>query len=77
MSSLMLTERDKCLLRFLSATGFLGTSHIQTIYFRGAARTTVLRRLRMLEKKSLIKRVLGLESQEVLWMLTLKGSLVS
>lgn len=69
-----LTKRDIQLLKLLAATGFMGTSHIRSRFFDGAARTTVLRRLRMLEKNSFIKRVLGLESQEVLWMLTTKGA---
>lgn len=74
MNRLKLTDRDFKLFKFLASTGFLGSSHIQEKFFAGAARTTVLRRLRMLESKSYIKRVLGLESQEILWMLTSKGA---
>lgn len=74
MRRLKITNRDMRLLKFLASTGLLGTSHIRSRFFGGAARTTFLRRLRMLERKSFIKRVLGLESQEVLWMLTTKGA---
>lgn len=74
MRKVYLTERDLELLRSMVSMGFLGTSHIQDKFFLGAARTTVLRRLRLLENQSLVKRILGLESQENLWMVTKKGA---
>ncbi len=67
------TKRDAHLMKSLSSYGMLGSSHIEKHFFGGIARTTVLRRLRLLESKGLIKRVMGLESQELLWMLTTKG----
>ncbi len=67
------TKRDAYLMKSLSTYGMLGSSHIKNHFFGGIARTTVLRRLRLLESKGLIKRVMGLESQELLWMLTTKG----
>lgn len=67
------TKRDAHFMRSLSSYGMLGSSHIEKHFFGGIARTTVLRRLRLLESKGLINRVIGLESQELLWMLTTKG----
>lgn len=68
-----LTKRDIRLLKLLSGYGMLSTTQIVTNVFGAIATTTVLRRLRMLEKKRFIKRIIGLESHELLWMLTHEG----
>lgn len=68
-----LTNRDMLLLKTLSTHGMLSTSQIEKYFFNSIATTTVLRRLRMIEKSQLVKRILGLENQQTLWMLTLKG----
>lgn len=68
-----LTKRDVRLLKLLSAYGMLSTNQIEKNVFGSIATTTVLRRLRMLEKARLLKRVVGLESHELLWMLTSEG----
>lgn len=71
---MVLTHRDHTLFKNLSSYGMLTTKQITEINFRSIARTTVLRRLRVLEEASYIKRVIGLESQETLWVLTEKGA---
>jgi len=68
-----LTKRDVRLLKLLSAYGMLSTNQIEQNVFGSIATTTVLRRLRMLEKGRLLKRIVGLESHELLWMLTSEG----
>lgn len=69
-----LTNRDIHLLKSLSSYGMLSTGQIGKYFFNSIAKTTVLRRLRILEEPQLIKRVLGLENQQTLWMLTIKGA---
>lgn len=70
----MLTERDQKLLRLLSAYGMFSTKQVAKYLFNGIAVTTVLRRLRILEEQNYLARLLGLESHELLWVLTLKGA---
>jgi DNA-binding Lrp family transcriptional regulator len=67
------TPRDRELFRHLSNYGMLSTKQIKEIIFGGTATTTVLRRLRILEEERFIKRLHGLESQEVLWTITDKA----
>lgn len=69
-----ITPRDRMLFRHIADFGMLTTKQINTKVFGGIATTTVLRRLRHLEKRLLIKRLHGLESQEVLWIITEKAS---
>lgn len=71
---MMMTARDRLLLLKIQSFGMLSTSQVNEIFFPEVARTTVLRRLRILEERNLLKRLLGLESQEVLWILTEKGA---
>jgi hypothetical protein len=52
----------------------LSTKQVGQSFFSGVANTTVLRRLRLLEASFYVRRILGLESQEVLWVLTIKGA---
>jgi DNA-binding Lrp family transcriptional regulator len=68
------TSRDLRLLRLLSNYGMLSSRQIEEFVFGKIATTTVLRRLRALEKVRLIKRIPGLENYELLWMLTPKGA---
>lgn len=69
-----LTKRDQRLLKLLCSYGFLSTGQIEKHVFNSIATTTVLRRLRLLEKAQLLRRVIGLESHELLWMVTFKGA---
>lgn len=68
------TTRDLRLLRLLSNYGMLSSRQIEKYVFGTIATTTVLRRLRALEKANVIKRIPGLENYELLWMLTPKGA---
>ncbi|HAZ13788.1 MAG: hypothetical protein A2X86_19675 [Bdellovibrionales bacterium GWA2_49_15] len=54
----------------------LTTKHINEIIFNGIATTTVLRRLRFLVGENYLKRLTGLESQDVLWTITDKATLL-
>lgn len=69
-----ITSRDLLLLKKLSSHGILSTELIRVYCFKSIDSSTVLRRLRKLEKKGLVKRTLGHESQNVLWSLGIKGS---
>jgi DNA-binding MarR family transcriptional regulator len=68
------TERDIDLFKKLSNYSMLSTKQIKNLCFGGIAKTTVLRRLRRLEKEKYIQRLRGLESQEVLWYLLDRGA---
>lgn len=68
-----LTPRDLRLLKLLASYGMLSTKQIEKFVFQSIATTTVLRRLRVLEQANLLKRIIGLESHELLWMLTAEG----
>lgn len=70
----MITQRDRELLRMLSSYGMLSTRLVRELVFNSIATTTVLRRLRLLEDSFYVKRILGLESHDVLWSLTEKGA---
>jgi hypothetical protein len=69
-----ITSRDKQLFLKLASHGMLSTKQATTIIFNSIASTTVLRRLRLLEENYFLKRVSGLDSHEVLWVLTEKGA---
>ncbi len=71
---MVITERDQNLFKMLSSYGMLTTSQVRTHLFNCIATTTVLRRLRQLEKGHFIQRIIGLESGEHLWGVTLKGA---
>lgn len=74
MRTISLTSRDLNLFRKLSTHGMLSTKQIGQLFFSEVAITTVLRRLRFLEANFYVRRILGLESQELLWLLTAKGA---
>jgi hypothetical protein len=65
--------RDRRLLSNLNRYGVLSTRQIRNIFFAGIAHSTVMRRLRKLEKKNLIGRVSGLEEGLCAWQLGAKG----
>lgn len=77
MTRLTVTVRDIELLQKLSVYGMLSTKQVNALVFNSIAITTVLRRLRLLEAGFYVKRILGLESQDVLWVLTEKGALMA
>jgi len=66
---LRITTRDILLLDRLSQYGMLSSKQINKLIFGEIALTTVLRRLRRLEKNGLIKRITGL-SNTILWAMT-------
>jgi len=72
--AMVITDRDLELFKNLSTYGILSTKLVKNIVFSSIATTTVLRRLRCLEERFYLKRILGLESQETLWTLTEKGA---
>jgi hypothetical protein len=69
-----ITNRDIEIFKMIANYGMLSTKQINSVCFNLIASTTVLRRLRMLEDKKFIQRLLGLESQDVLWVLLPKGA---
>ena len=69
-----LQKRDVELLIMICDFGLLSTKQIGNLFFKEVAITTVLKRLRILEKERLIKRVSGLESFELLWIISDKGA---
>ncbi len=72
--AMVITDRDLDLFRKLSDYGILSTKLVGNLVFNSIATTTVLRRLRCLEERFYLKRILGPESQETLWMLTEKAA---
>lgn len=68
-----LTERDLLLFRTLGKYGLLSTSQVEKIIFPGVQNSTVLRRLRLLERAHWLYRVKALENGALVWVLTRKG----
>ena len=71
---MVITKRDLELFKKLSNYGMLSTKQVADTVFNSVALATILRRLRALEKDFFIKRIVGLESYELLWVLTTKGA---
>lgn len=71
---MVLTKRDLELFQALASYAIFTTRQIAEKYFTGARTTTVLRRLRKLERAFYIRRITGLETGEVAWSLTPKGA---
>lgn len=69
-----LTQRDLEIFKLMSAMAILTTAQLQQAVFSSIAATTVLRRLRKLERGRYIQRIKGLPSYEVAWALTQKGA---
>ena len=70
---MLLTQRDFKLFNMLFDYGLLTTGQMNNLIFNSIRKTTILRRLRLLEAKGFIKRMIGLESFEALWFLTNEG----
>lgn len=71
---MLLTQRDFKLFNMLFDYGLLTTGQMNNLIFNSIRKTTILRRLRLLEAKGFIKRMIGLESFEALWFLTNEGA---
>lgn len=71
-----LTQRDLRIFDLMTKTAILTTAQIGRTVFQGVATTTILRRLRKLEKEKYIQRIEGLPNYEAAWCLTLKGARV-
>jgi hypothetical protein len=71
---MIITQRDRELFLKLSSHGMLSTKQVTTLIFNSIASTTVLRRLRILEEHYYLKRIIGLDSHEILWVLTEKAT---
>ena len=69
-----LTNRDRELLKKIASVGMLSTRQIGETFFKGVVINTVLRRLRKLEARSFLKRLSGLETHELLWIIAPKGA---
>lgn len=74
---MVITQRDLELFNKLSSYGILSTKQAGILFFNSIALTTVLRRLRLLEENLYLRRIMGLESQEVLWAITDKAALTA
>ena len=68
-----LTDRDNELLTGLSHYGMFSTKQIIEMYFKDINSSTVLRRLRLIEKENYLRRFGKLETNEFLWGVTAKG----
>ncbi len=71
---MVLTKRDLELFGALQSYAIFTTRQIGLKHFEGARATTVLRRLRKLERVSYIQRITGLEGGELAWSLSPKGA---
>ena len=65
-----LTERDHALFRKLGDFGALSTAQVRELFFKDIRTTTMLRRLRLLEKRELLRRIHGLSDGSHGWCLT-------
>ena len=72
-----ITARDRRLFKMLRDYALVATSEIRKRIFDNIAKTTVLRRLRALEREKLIQKIPGSMAQEFSWALTLKGAEVA
>ena len=68
------TKRDEALIKRIAELGMLSTNQIGELFFEGVTNTTVLRRLRILEASQLLRRVVGLDTKECLWIVTASGA---
>lgn len=69
-----LTQRDLEIFKLMATMAILTTAQLQRTVFSDIATTTVLRRLRKLEKEKYVRRIEGLPNYEVAWALTQKGA---
>lgn len=70
----MLTKRDLELFQLISKCSILSTRQIATHIFSGIQLSTVLRRLRKLEKEKFLLKIEGLPNFERAWAITTKAS---
>ena len=70
---MIITDRDRKLLELLNRYLILSTKQVKELCFSGTSKTTMHRRLRVLEENSLIRSVLGHESGQSVWGLTREG----
>jgi DNA-binding PadR family transcriptional regulator len=71
---MILTNRDKNLFEKLNSYAVMTTRQVAKTVFPDIQLTTILRRLRKLEKQDFIKRNVGLSTYEHSWTLTEKGA---
>lgn len=69
-----LTARDKKLLELLHQYSLMSTNQIATLVFENIAKTTMLRRLRVLETNKLIQFIEYQKGRERVWVLTQLGA---
>jgi hypothetical protein len=69
-----MTKRDSALIKKIAEIGMLSTKQIGEFFFKGVDIRTVLRRLRKLEAANLLRRMIGLDTKECLWMVTASGA---
>lgn len=67
-------DRDRILLSHLANYGVLSTRQLSSLVFKSIRLTTALRRLRILEKRTLIRKTKGLENGGYAWSLTTEGA---
>ncbi len=72
MTRNQVTARDERLLRQLGDFGVLSTAQIRELFFVGVRKTTMLRRMRLLEERDLIRRLRGLPDGSHGWCLSLR-----
>ena len=65
-----ITERDHALFQKLGDYGVLSTGQLRELFFKNIRKTTMLRRLRALERRYLIRRIQGLSDGSHGWSLT-------
>jgi hypothetical protein len=65
-----ITKRDEALIKRIAELGMLSTTQINEFFFKGVAKTTVLRRLRILEDANFLGRALWPYTKECLWIVT-------
>jgi hypothetical protein len=70
---MILQERDNKLLRSIAKYAVLSTHQIAHLTFVGVAHTTMMRRLRLLEKEKFISRGVPLDTGTNTWILGYKG----
>ncbi len=71
---MVLTKRDLEIFAALQSYAIFTTKQLAVKHFEGARATTVLRRLRKLERAFYIQRVTGLDGGEIAWSLLPKGA---
>lgn len=71
---MVLTDRDKAILCDIQTYGLMPTNLLAARHFGAAAKTTFLRRLRILENARYIERISGLDNGENAWCMTETGA---